>query len=217
MLLAGIDITEKPTHLFISHFHPDHCSDIIALMQGRGVAAFKENIKPLFIGGPEGLNQFCKDIFENVTKWKSFSDELNVYQLLDLHEVVEEVVAETKNWKVTCAPIKHFNGSCYRLDINGKSIIYSGDMIYDENITKIGQGADIAIMECSYPDRNSLGGAHLCPEDIGKLAKLGKFKKIILTHMYPKCEGRENEMVAKIKEVADVEVVVAYDLLKLEI
>ena len=32
MLLDDKDILKKPTHAFITHFHPDHCSDLIALM-----------------------------------------------------------------------------------------------------------------------------------------------------------------------------------------
>ncbi len=218
MVSDGLDILKKPTHLFISHFHPDHCSDLIALMQGRGVAnAWGEKINPLFVGGPAGLKQFSKEIFENVVKWRSFVEELDIYRLLDLKETMEGTVFETSDWKVTCCPIDHFDGVCYRLESNGKSIVYSGDMVYDERIIELGKGADIAIMECSAPDRAALKGKHLCPEDIGKLAKIGKFKKVVLTHMYPACEGREEEMVAKIKESSGCEVVVAEDLLKLEI
>ncbi len=214
MLGDGIDILKKPTHLFISHFHPDHCSDIIQLMQGR-VVAERTNVNELFVSGPEGLEDFCSDIFRGVKKWFQTKD--LVYEILNLNEVKQGEVSEGKDWKVTCAPIEHFNGVCYRLDVNGKSIVYSGDMTYDENISKLGKDADIAILECSYPDRQSLKGAHLCPEDIGKLAKLGNFKKVVLTHMYPACEGREDEMAATIKNIAHCEVIVAYDLLKLEI
>lgn len=218
MLEDGRDVMQKPSHLFISHFHPDHCSDIVSLMQGRGVAnAWETKVKPLFAGGPEGLNKFCKEIFEQVEKWRDFTGMLDVYKLLNLKEAMSGVVCETEKWKVTCSPIDHFDGVCYRLDVNGKSIVYSGDMIYDERIAELGRDADVAILECSFPDRESLRGKHLCPEDIGKLAKLGKFKKVVLTHMYPACEGREEEMVRVIKNLADTEVVVAYDLLKLEV
>lgn len=217
MLSNKIDILKEPTHLFISHFHPDHCSDVIALMQGRGVAHRNwGNIEPLFIGGPQGLKQFFREIFGNVTKWKSFI-EFEVPKLMDLHEVKEGQVCKTKDWSVYASPIKHFDGVCYKLEVGGKTIIYSGDMAYDERISKFGKNADVAILECSYPDKKSLKGKHLTPEDIGKLAKLGNFKKVALTHMYPECEGREDEMVKKIKQVADTNVLVAYDNLQLSL
>lgn len=216
MLSNGINIMKEPTHLFISHFHPDHCSDILALLQGRGVANFKFKIEPLVIGGPEGLKQFINEIFA-VTRWESYKNELKALELIDLHEVKKEVVYETKNWKVSASPIDHYYSVCYKLEVDGKTIIYSGDMVYDERILEFGRNADVAILECSYPDRKTLKGKHLCPEDIGKLAKLGKFKKVILTHMYPECEGREDEMVSKIKKASDTEVVVAYDNLQLSL
>lgn len=218
MASDGLDILKKPTHLFISHFHPDHCSDLISLMQGRGVAnVWGEKVDPLFVGGPEGLKKFCKQIFGGVEKWKDFTGTLNIFKLLNLKETMEGIAFETRDWKVTCSPIDHFDGVSYRLDAAGKSIVYSGDMVYDERICKLGQGADIAIMECSAPDRQSLKGRHLCPEDIGKLAKIGNFKKVVLTHMYPQCEGRENEMIKTIHDIANCEVVAAYDLMKLEV
>lgn len=218
MLSDGVDVMKKPSHLFISHFHPDHCSDIIALMQGRGVAnMWGKKIETLFVGAPYGLKQFAKELFENVFKWASFKEDLNVYKLLNLKETMSGSVVKTKSWEVKCAPIKHFDGVCFRLDAEGKSVVYSGDMVYDENICKLGKNADVAIMECSFPDKSSLQGAHLCPEDIGKLAKIGNFKKVVLTHMYPECEGREEEMIKTIKQIVDVEVVVAYDGLRLVI
>ena len=217
MLEDGKDILKQPTHLFISHFHPDHCSDIVSLMQGRGV--YNSNVsklQKLFVGGPEGLEKFTDEVFNDIEKWRDFAG-LEIKSLLDLHEVKNGLVGEGENWKVSASPIEHFNGVCYRLDADDKSIVYSGDMTYDENIAKIGKDADIAIFECSYPDRESLKGKHLCPEDIGKLAKMGNFKKVVLTHMYPACEGREDEMAATIKNIANCEVVVAQDFLKLEL
>jgi len=215
MSYNGIDVIKEPTHLFISHFHPDHCSDVLALLQGRIVANLKFKVDPIFIAGPQGLNQFFKELFE-VTKWQSYK-ELGAPKLMDLHEIEKGLVRKTKNWKVSASPIEHFDGVCYKLEVGEKIIIYSGDMAYDERISEFGKNADIAILECSYPDKKSLKGKHLTPEDIGKLAKLGNFKKVVLTHMYPECEGREDEMLKKIKEIADTEVVVAYDNFQLTI
>lgn len=214
MLVDGKDILKNPTHVFISHFHPDHCSDLIALMQARFVAGSKTKMQPLLISGPAGLKEFCEDFFESAKKW-FIEDQIS--QLIMTHEVPSGLVSENNNWKVASVPVNHFEGSvAYRLEVDGKSIVYSGDMAYDERICDLGKNADLAILECSYPDRKNLG-KHLCPEDIGKLAKLGGFKKVVLTHMYPECAGREEEMIETIRKIVDVEVVVGYDFLKLDV
>jgi ribonuclease BN (tRNA processing enzyme) len=91
-------------------------------------------------------------------------------------------------------------------------------MEYDETITSLGQGVDLAVLECSYPDRASLQGkgAHLCPEDIGRLAMKGNFKKTFLTHLYPACEGREEEMIQKIEGMSPTKVTIAYDFMSVD-
>ncbi len=216
MLLDGIDIMRKPTHLFISHFHPDHCSDIISLLQGRAV--YSNNVKKipkLEVFGPEGLKKFIEQVFLGVDKWNMFKNEVDIYDLINLNEGVIEYSNE--NWSIKSSSIDHFDGNCYRLDVAGKSIIYSGDMAYDERISDLGHDADLAILECSYPDRASLLGKHLCPEDIGVLAKKGNFKKVILTHMYPACEGKEDGMVKVITDLSGCEVIVAEDSYQIEI
>lgn len=217
MVQSGININKSPTHLFVSHLHPDHSADFVGLMQGRGLNKtwYKDTTK-LEVYGGEGIQQFTTDIFENVTAWKSFNEELSANETLNIHEIEEGLISQGKNWQVTSRRVKHFNSRAYRLDINGKSIVYTGDMGYDESFSVLGKDADIAILECSFPDKESLKGTHLCPEDIGKLTKLGGFKHIILTHLYPECEGREEEMIDKIGEYTNAPVIIAHDMMIFE-
>lgn len=214
MVEDGIDILKKPTHLFISHLHIDHTNDIFQLIQGRAVAknAFQKEIEKMYIGGPSGL----KELIESV--WNLYGETFKLDDIFNIKETSGGVVLETENWMASSSLVEHYKESvCYRLEIGDKSIVYSGDMKYDDRICELGENADIAILECSAPDRKSLKGNHLCPEDIGNLAKIGGFKKVVLTHMYPACEGREEEMASKIKNIAGCEVVIGYDGLKIDV
>ncbi|MEN9407870.1 MAG: hypothetical protein RLZZ455_1086 [Candidatus Parcubacteria bacterium] len=216
MLEDGIDIQKKPTHLFISHFHLDHCLDYITLLKARALYA-KYHGQPksiLNVYGPTGLQKFSKNLFEGIEQWRYMSDELKVFDHMKLSEITNGVVAQTDKWKVSSAPITHYNGVSYRLDYEGKSLVYSGDMGYDEAIAKLGENADLAILECSYPSREENKGLHLYPEDIGKLAKKGNFTHVLLTHLYPACEGREDEIIKKISSSASCEVSIASDFTK---
>ncbi|MBI2442522.1 MAG: ribonuclease Z [Candidatus Levybacteria bacterium] len=218
MIQHGIDVIKNPTHLFISHFHLDHCLDYITLTKARALKRKQTGEETsLQVFGPEGLRELSDDLFAKVKKWDYMANELKAFEILKQKETMEGVVANSGSWKVTCAPIKHYNGVCYRLDTDGKSIVYSGDMGYDETIAELGRNADVAILECSYPSKAENKGLHLCPEEIGELARIGNFKYVILTHMYPACEGREEEMVATIQKRANCEVTVAQDFLEMEL
>jgi ribonuclease BN (tRNA processing enzyme) len=70
-------------------------------------------------------------------------------------------------------------------------------------------------LECSFPDLISLKGRHLCPTTAAELATKMNAKKLVLTHMYPECEGRENEMLDNVKGIYAGEVVLAEDGIKI--
>lgn len=218
LLQSGIDTGKKPTHVFISHYHLDHCLDLITLMKHRGLANRLTGDKhPVCVFGPENLSSFTSNLFSGVKQWDYMEKELHASGVMELKETMNGVVIETESYKVTCAPIKHYNGVIYRLDTKGGSLVYSGDMGYDENLAILGKDADLAIVECSYPDKASLKGLHLCPEEIGILAKLGNFKQTVLTHMYPACEGREEEMKKTIESISDTKVTIAEDFMTVEV
>lgn len=220
MQLLGIDTRIKPDHLFISHFHIDHCQDFIALVKGRcfdPTSGKAQPAKALSVYGPPELKSWSLDLFTKVKRWNYMDKALSAFSVLNLREETNGVLAEGKNWKVTCIPVKHYDGIAFRLDSQGKSFIYSGDMGYDENLTTLGQNVDFVAIECSYPDKKTLKGLHLCPEDIGKLAKLGNFKTVALTHLYPQCEGKEEEMIKTVEKLSGSKVLVAHDFLTIDL
>ncbi len=210
----GIDTRIDPRYVFFSHFHLDHCADYPALVKGRAFnpgSGQAEVGKPLNVYGPIGLKDFSNDLLERTKQWSYLTTYLSASKIVNLAETMAGIVVETKNWKVTCSPVEHYNGVAYRMDIGDKSFVYSGDMGYDENLATLGKNADIVAIECSFPDRQSTQGLHLCPEDIGKLAQIGGFKRTILTHLYPNCEGREEEMVETIVTVSNTRTEIAHD------
>ena len=215
MQYLGINTQIYPDYVFITHYHIDHCIDYIPLVKSRCIDQETYHIgqgKKLTVFGPTGLDQWNKDIFQNVRMWNYMNKELNYRKITDRFEVENGEVLREKNWKITCCPIDHDNGVAYRLDSKDKSFVYSGDMGYDENICELGKNADIVVIECSFPDKRSLDGKHLEPELIGNLAKIGNFKSVILTHLSPKVNGKEKTIIDTIQNIADCKVSIAHDL-----
>lgn len=221
MQTLGINTQISPKYLFISHYHIDHCLDYIALVKSRHfnekTGKISKGKKKLQVFGPPGLKRWNHDIFQKVLKWNYMSKELNYKDVTSCREIKSGLVIKKKNWQVTCCPIDHDNGIAFRVNAKGKSFIYSGDMAYDERISILGKDADLVAIECSFPNKKSLSGKHLEPNLIAKLAKLGNFKTIVLTHMYPVIFGREKQITDIIEKNSDSRVIIAHDFKKIHL
>jgi len=143
--------------------------------------------------------------------------ELLASRFVELHEIDEKEVVQRGAWKIVSLDVPHQNGLAYRLEVKGKIFVYSGDMGYVSAFADFSKGADVVAIECSYPDKKSVRGTHLCPEDVGKIAKIGMWKRIVLTHLYPVCEGKENDMIATLQKFTKAEILVGYDYLSFRI
>lgn len=210
----GINTQIFPDKLFITHYHIDHCLDYAALVKSRYFDQKNSHVakgKILNVFGPPGLKKWNNEIFSSVSKWRYMSKELNYRHITKCLEVKKGIVTIGRNWKVTCCPVDHDNGIAFRIDANHKSFVYSGDMAYDENLSELGKKADLVAIECSFPDKKTLSGKHLEPTLIGKLAQKGKFKHVILTHMYPIIYGKEKQISKVIQKMADCKVSFSYD------
>jgi len=103
------------------------------------------------------------------------------------------------------------------MDSFGKSLLYSGDTGPCQSLTELGREVDLAVMECSFPDPTSLKDEHLNPTLAGSLAVKMKAKKLILTHLYPECDGREEEMLIEAKRRFTGQVLIAEDGMRIRI
>lgn len=214
----GCDVSQL-SNLFITHFHIDHVNDYPALVKDRRFTTKKQ----LNVYGPVGLNKHTNLLFKQIFRYMGPETDLNAFEFLKLKEVSEGVVEEKGNWKVTCTsvlvsnPIVHGNAIAYRIYSGNKSLLYSGDTGPSDNLIKLGKNVNVAIIECSYPDEQTLKGDHLIPSTVGKTAQEMKAKKLFLTHLYPVCRGKEDNMIEEVKKYFDGEVIIAKDLMEVEI
>jgi ribonuclease BN (tRNA processing enzyme) len=103
----------------------------------------------------------------------------------------------------------------YRLETQeGKSLVYSGDTDYCENIVSLAKGAHVLILECSFPNEMKVDG-HLTPSLAGRIAREAGCRKLVLTHLYPPCNGKP--VIEQARREFSGHVVVAEDLMELTI
>ena len=239
---AGIPPGDIKTVIF-THLHFDHYCDYPYLMIEPliGEAAFSRG--NLMVYGPPGTERLVMN-FE-----KTYDYELDSYAYLEGYERVREMAhAEVTEiyhgWKmkllsseISATLVDHGDvkipSFAYRIDANGKSVVFSGDTVPCKALVELAKGADVLVHECNFPDaevdtRKKLGYAwyiHSTPTQVGKVAKASGVKKLILNHLVgwndfsPQHEPYDWHRIAPlaISQDFDGEIIVGEDLLKIDI
>jgi len=204
---VGINYLEID-HIFISHRHPDHTADLVPFLFATRYASKLERRTPLIIYGGKGFEDFFLALQEAYKDWI-------VPSSLQIREI-EEGILKFEDFTVTAKETLHMEGSlAYRIESEGKSLVYSGDTDYSDSLIELSKDADVLVIECSFPDEESKVKGHLTPREVGKIAKEAGVKKLVITHLYPICD--EVDVIGALKDKYKGEVVIAEDLLELEI
>lgn len=190
-------------HIFITHFHPDHTSDLIPFLFAARYPYGSAREKPLNLWGPIGFKAFFSALKEAYGDWI-------VPNALTVNEI-EKAEIQFEDFVLKPARTPHTENSlAYRIDSEGKSIVYSGDTDYSESLVRLAENADILLIECSMPDHLKVEG-HLTPAAVSRIANESGAKKIVLTHLYPVCD--QGDIMTEIRDRVDARVVLAEDLL----
>lgn len=200
--------------IFVTHFHIDHVLDLPAMIK---IRLFDEKGGPepsprrLDVYGPVGLKDFLDKLISEKGAFSYLSEMMRHSKYLYLHEVWEGLVEESEGFRAYSTPVEHYNGVAYRLELDGISIAYSGDTTYDERMVKLAEGVDLLIHECSFP-KGSLVGKHVSEEELAMMVERIRPRAVVVSHLYPAWEGREDEIVDKIRGRAGCKVYVVRDM-----
>lgn len=206
LLSAGIDY-KKIDDFFYSHFeHPDHINDLPFFI----FANMHDNIErqaPLNITGPPGISGFYDNLLRLYPALNDPHFEVNLKE-------ISAGTIDFDNFSVSAKPMTHRSAAsvAYRIDADGKSMVYTGDTDYNTGIVELAGGADLLISECSLPDELKAEG-HLTPGLAGRIASEARVKKLVLTHIYPICESFDIQKQAR--AAFDGEIVIARDFMKI--
>jgi ribonuclease BN (tRNA processing enzyme) len=174
---AGVDYRDLDT-IFITHHHSDHTLDLVTLLQAYDSTPGWVRREPLHLVGGQETALFYKRL---MTAYPGIAP---ASYRLDLHEMEQGTLVFPK-WIVSAALTGHTPNSLgYRLEIAGKSIVFSGDATFTPGLVNLADQADVFICECSFPGDEAPGG-HLAARQVGRLAQMAGVKRLILVHLYP--------------------------------
>ncbi len=206
--LAGVSCLEVED-IFISHLHPDHAADLVSLLFALR-SPVVDRRRPLQIVGPVGLKDLYHGLVGVYGRWVEESG----YELT-FHEVASGEVRH-QEFLATSRRVNHTPSSLgYRLEsAGGRVLAYSGDTGYCRSIVELGRGAHLLLLECSFPEERRVEG-HLTPTEAGRIAAECGVERLVLTHFYPVFDGID--ILARVREAYDGEVVLARDMMRIEV
>ena len=196
--------------IFYTHLHVDHVADLVTFLFALKNDPLSNRTKDLYLYGPVGFAGYfekLKDLYGDTIANHKF--EIKIIELKDGDFV------EKNNLKIQTAHVEHTDNSLgYRFASDNKVITFSGDSGYCDNIIKLSQDSDLAILECSAPEEYQVQG-HLTPTLAGKVAQEANVKRLILSHIYPGTD--QYPLSERCEKQFDGEVIIAQDLQVFEI
>ena len=201
------------SHVYYSHFHPDHTSELVPLIFATKYPDGSRRKNPLTVAGGRGLLDFYEGLKSVYGHWIELRPGLLEIIEFD-NEGPDSITFE--DFSVHTAPVKHNPESIAFLitSFDGASVVYTGDTDYSETIIDLAKEADLLICECALPDKLRVDG-HLTPSLAGELAAKAGVGKLVLTHFYPECE--KEDIAAECRKTYDGPLVLAEDLMEIEV
>ncbi len=181
---AGIDFS-KVNKLFITHFeHLDHVNDLPAFLIARkGLVdlGISNPVQINIFAGP-GFKDFIERLFNAYPTFKDLPFKLSVSEL--------ESFGTKKFLKfiLTTKPMKHAKSSIgLKFQAGNKSVVFSGDTEFNENLVGLAKDTDLLVAECTYAAEKPAWN-HLNAEQLAKIASRANAKAVLLSHLSPKAE-----------------------------
>lgn len=212
LLEAGVTIDEI-THLFFSHFHPDHTGELVSFLFASKYPEERRRQRGLTITAAEGFAVFYERLKDAYGRWIELEE--GIVDMLEMSNVREDFM-QLDYADIITLPMAHIESSIgYRLVMpDGTSVVYTGDTDYCKNAVRLATEADLLICESALPDELKADG-HLTPSLAGRIASEARVKNLILTHFYPECE--EVDVEAQCRKTYGGSLLCAEDLMRLRI
>ena len=170
-----------------SHFHPDHCADLVCLQYSALIESiYNDRSKPLYMWGAGSKKEIDDLTYNKYCLGNSFANKNNF--------TIGDFTFSTS--------LNKHNVESYSIkatDSKGKTLVYSGDTAYYPGLIPFSKESDCFLCECSLfnSEYGKISG-HLTAGEVGIISKEANVKSLILTHL-PHYGILEN-LIAEAKE-----------------
>lgn len=190
LLEVGVSI-DKISHIFLSHFHPDHTGELASFLFALKYPHPASGAGTLTIVAGWGFKAFFERLQAVYGKLITLPPERLTIIEMDTRQPDHHAFP---SFTISTMPVAHGPESiAYRIvDAAGKAVVYSGDTDTCEGLITIATDADLMICESAFPDDHKVDG-HLTPSQAGHIAQRAGVRRLVLTHFYPECDDADIE------------------------
>jgi len=212
LMEAGSRI-EDVTHIFYSHFHPDHTGELASILFASKYPSGRSRRNPLTLCAGIGFKAFFQGLKRAFGDWIELGPERCT--MIELDTTAADSL-RFEDFSVTSVPMQHNPESlAYRfVDGLGRSVVYSGDTDFTPNLPALAEGADLLICEAALPDDLKVAG-HLTPSLAGEIATRAGVARLVLTHFYPECDAADIQ--AQCRRTYSGPLILAEDRMQIEL
>jgi ribonuclease BN (tRNA processing enzyme) len=169
--------------LALSHLHPDHVADLVPFIFATRYSLGYTRTEPFHLLAARGFSDFYEHLKGAFGQWVEPPPGLMRLRELDPAGGEAVVLGEVV---IKSAPTNHTEGSlAYRVEAEGKALVYSGDTDESDSLVELARGADLLVLECANPFKVP---GHLTPAEAGRLAAQAGVPRLVLSHFYPPCD-----------------------------
>lgn len=152
----------------LSHFHPDHLSDLVPFIHAGLYSTVDPRSRDLYIFGPAGVHEVIARVLSIV----DFPDPLDAPFRVVVREVEDRLRTGALEGSYTRLPPAGNHG--LRFDYRGRSYAVTGDSHFHQEEVEFVREADLAIIDAG----------HLSDDELVELAVASAPSSLICSHLY---------------------------------
>lgn len=171
-------------HVVLSHFHPDHVTDLIPLLQAGAWSRRNPRTSDIHIYGPVGVQRLLDGLFQ---LFGPSSFQQPTYKVV-VHEITERAFSiGSYSFEFLSLPPAGNHGLRFRW--HGRHYALTGDSYFHAEEIAFLENVDLAIID----------SGHIEDHEIVDLAAASQARTIICSHLYREIDAKRLQLEAELK------------------
>lgn len=172
--------------ILISHHHSDHFSDIIPFLFHQHWSMKGRKRAGLTLLGPPGTQKIIGELRRAIPGLDDHDFPIDVRDM----ESGEETFGSVRVRPVRVPHVDDLTCVAWRVQAGGKTFVYSGDCRPSDKVAAALEGADLAVVEATFPDEHP-HPVHLTAGQACDLASRAGVKRLVLAHLSSMWDKRD--------------------------